>query len=643
MASMSASDLVGAVSAFVTLRSSPGPRWLQLAFQHAVRLDCYLQAIETRQMIHCMRGLALLDCPSAQQWCAMFLPQRLREAEAQEMKHQLEAQAVVEPQETTEPEAVPPLSQAASAAMQADSIDHEPLREVIGPSKPHGNGQEAGEKPSKSRRSNARRGASAAPNDKAAFAAAAAPQAVDLQQQSTHAGISQDPSDTERAPDVAASSGAMSTDPASTADLVGQSTGEELRLTVGEDVLTYAGLKSVDVDSAAQPEDEQPDVDQASEEPAIQVPTVEEHEDATVAPKGIVDAGFTSVDACDGSDIDSPMTADRGSVTQPIAKLVQLEELLDPASSDGSDAEASEADATPVVDESGATTESSSSTEEAPDSGLDPVDTADKDSPDDGVKRVAASDWGSFVSSETTASNADEDSRSAAAAGAASGASKPPRSSDVNTQSGDPRSSLERMMEMTPLDVARRAAAAPSPDAATIADSLQQFEFEMQELKARTAEEQIKSEQLLAKPSLAQLTRLQNDLWNAQQRNRAEKQQMVDQVTADTFSKHVLPIVDNFERLVQSGQQYSDKLGEGELDVHYVYGALYKQLQSILANMGLTEFDSVGQAFDPMLHEAIMREEDTTVPDGTVLQEFRKGYMLKEELVRPAMVKVSYR
>lgn len=76
--------------------------------------------------------------------------------------------------------------------------------------------------------------------------------------------------------------------------------------------------------------------------------------------------------------------------------------------------------------------------------------------------------------------------------------------------------------------------------------------------------------------------------------------------------------------------------------MHYAYGTLLKQFREILAGMGVTEFASEGAAFDPALHEAIMREEDSSVPDGTVLQEFRKGYMMRGQLLRPAMVKVSH-
>ncbi len=62
----------------------------------------------------------------------------------------------------------------------------------------------------------------------------------------------------------------------------------------------------------------------------------------------------------------------------------------------------------------------------------------------------------------------------------------------------------------------------------------------------------------------------------------------------------------------------------------------------ILKALGVEPVDTVGAAFDPELHEAIMREPNDDVPDGTVLLEFRKGFRMGERLLRPAMVKVSF-
>lgn len=69
---------------------------------------------------------------------------------------------------------------------------------------------------------------------------------------------------------------------------------------------------------------------------------------------------------------------------------------------------------------------------------------------------------------------------------------------------------------------------------------------------------------------------------------------------------------------------------------------LYKQMVDIMKGLGVDAVETVGSLFDPELHEAIMREPNDEVPDGTVIMEFRKGFRMGERLLRPAMVKVSF-
>lgn len=69
---------------------------------------------------------------------------------------------------------------------------------------------------------------------------------------------------------------------------------------------------------------------------------------------------------------------------------------------------------------------------------------------------------------------------------------------------------------------------------------------------------------------------------------------------------------------------------------------LYKQMVDIMKGLGVDAIDTVGTPFDPEMHEAIMREPNDEVPDGTVIMEFRKGFKMGERMLRPAMVKVSF-
>ena len=65
------------------------------------------------------------------------------------------------------------------------------------------------------------------------------------------------------------------------------------------------------------------------------------------------------------------------------------------------------------------------------------------------------------------------------------------------------------------------------------------------------------------------------------------------------------------------------------------------QLKNVLTEAGLEEVDAAGKPFDPNLHEAVSQQESAEVPEGQVLQQLRKGYKLRERLIRPAGVVVS--
>ena len=98
----------------------------------------------------------------------------------------------------------------------------------------------------------------------------------------------------------------------------------------------------------------------------------------------------------------------------------------------------------------------------------------------------------------------------------------------------------------------------------------------------------------------------------------------------------LLPIVDNFERAVQSATTTKDLdklLGGVEL--------ILRQLQEFLTREGVTPIDAVGQTFDPNFHNAVIRHETDEHPENTVVEELQKGYTLGDRVLRPTMVKVA--
>ncbi len=119
-------------------------------------------------------------------------------------------------------------------------------------------------------------------------------------------------------------------------------------------------------------------------------------------------------------------------------------------------------------------------------------------------------------------------------------------------------------------------------------------------------------------------------------RNRSEKEKSASfDMGAKSVIEKILPVVDSFERGFAG-------LSDEEKESPFAKGieAVYKQMMSTLAEAGVTPIEAVGQTFDPNLHSAMMHEEDDSGEESKVIQEFQKGYMYKDTVVRYSMVKV---
>ncbi|KAJ7971993.1 GrpE protein-like [Quillaja saponaria] len=80
---------------------------------------------------------------------------------------------------------------------------------------------------------------------------------------------------------------------------------------------------------------------------------------------------------------------------------------------------------------------------------------------------------------------------------------------------------------------------------------------------------------------------------------------------------------------------------EGEEKINNSYQSIYKQFMEILGSLGVVPVETIGNPFDPLLHEAIMREDSTEYEEAIIIEEYRKGFRLGDRLLRPSMVKVS--
>ena len=122
------------------------------------------------------------------------------------------------------------------------------------------------------------------------------------------------------------------------------------------------------------------------------------------------------------------------------------------------------------------------------------------------------------------------------------------------------------------------------------------------------------------------------DFENFRKRNEREKADFFKYALANVM-KDLLPVLDNFDRAL-------DHAEEGD-DFHKGVLLIYKQLFDLLQKHGLRPVEEAGVHFDPNIHEAVMREEDSTVPNHTVTAILQRGYFLHDRLLRPAMVKVA--
>lgn len=150
--------------------------------------------------------------------------------------------------------------------------------------------------------------------------------------------------------------------------------------------------------------------------------------------------------------------------------------------------------------------------------------------------------------------------------------------------------------------------------------------FKKKEKKKDKRDEQI--EQLTDR-----VTRQMAEFENFRRRTDQEKAQMFGNGQKAIVEK-ILPVVDNFERGLATVEEGADPFADGML-------MIYKQLLTTLEEIGVKPIEAVGQEFNPDFHNAVMHVEDEEVGENIVVEEFQKGYMMNDSVVRHSMVKVA--
>ena len=153
---------------------------------------------------------------------------------------------------------------------------------------------------------------------------------------------------------------------------------------------------------------------------------------------------------------------------------------------------------------------------------------------------------------------------------------------------------------------------------------------QLDELKQRAAKADQNWERLL---------RTTADFDNYKKRALREKQDAI-RFANEALLEKLVPVLDSFDMaLAASKNNPSDAAQSLQTGINMVY----QQLKIALTEAGLEEVDATGKTFDPNFHEAVSQQESAEFPEGQVVQQLRKGYKLRERLLRPATVVVSKR
>lgn len=127
------------------------------------------------------------------------------------------------------------------------------------------------------------------------------------------------------------------------------------------------------------------------------------------------------------------------------------------------------------------------------------------------------------------------------------------------------------------------------------------------------------------------------DLDNFKKRAARERQEGI-RFANESLLQELIPVLDNFDMAFAASRSNQSNSPES---LQAGITMIYQQLKKALVDAGLEEVDALGKVFDPNLHEAVSQHETNDVPEGQVVQQLRKGYKLRDRLIRPTTVIVS--
>ncbi|ARC68820.1 nucleotide exchange factor GrpE [Bacillus licheniformis] len=175
----------------------------------------------------------------------------------------------------------------------------------------------------------------------------------------------------------------------------------------------------------------------------------------------------------------------------------------------------------------------------------------------------------------------------------------------------------------TEAETAEAEQTAAEADAPAVETQTEMLEKQLKELQERLEEKENK------------LLRVQADFENYKRRARLDLE-AAEKYRSQRIISDLLPALDNFERALQidPDNEQTKSLLQGMEMVH-------RQILEALKNEGVEQIPSVGEQFDPNMHQAVMQVEDEAYESNAVVEELQKGYKLKDRVIRPSMVKVN--
>jgi molecular chaperone GrpE len=171
----------------------------------------------------------------------------------------------------------------------------------------------------------------------------------------------------------------------------------------------------------------------------------------------------------------------------------------------------------------------------------------------------------------------------------------------------------------------------PGSEALVEAESVTVKASELEDLKAEAAK---------AKEHWDKLVRIAADFENYKKRAARERQDAVKYANEALVEK-LIPVLDAFEMAMTAATPANAALADAVQSFQAGVNLIYQQLKRALTDAGLEEIDARHQPFDPNVHEAVAQQETAEAPEGQVVQQMRKGYKLRDRLVRPAGVVVA--